>query len=86
MPGLSGIELQQRISEMVPHVSVVLLTGHADIQHSVHAMKAGAVDFLEKPVTDAALFSAIRQPIERSQAAKVASGRFSVFSLLRPAS
>jgi FixJ family two-component response regulator len=71
MPGLSGIELQQRIGEMLPHVSVVFLTGHAEIQHSVHAMKAGAVDFLEKPVTDAALFSAIHQAIERSQAAKV---------------
>jgi FixJ family two-component response regulator len=71
MPGLSGIELQQRIGEMLPHVSVVFLTGHAEVQHSVHAMKAGAVDFLEKPVSDAALFWAIRQAIERSQAAKV---------------
>jgi FixJ family two-component response regulator len=76
MPGLSGIELQQRISEMLPDVSVVFLTGHGEIQHSVHAMKAGAVDFLEKPVTDAALFSAIRQAMERSQAKKMARDQF----------
>jgi FixJ family two-component response regulator len=76
MPGLSGIELQQRISEILPHVSVVFLTGHGDIQHSVDAMKAGAIDFLEKPVSDDALFSAIRQAIERSQAAKMARDQF----------
>src|SRR6266446_10136378 len=50
MPGLSGLELQQRIRLMLPHVSVVFLTGRAEIPDSVNAMKAGAVDFLEKPV------------------------------------
>src|ERR1700746_3177781 len=43
MPGLSGIELQQRIKQVLPYVAVVFLTGHAEIQDSVHAMKAGAL-------------------------------------------
>jgi FixJ family two-component response regulator len=71
MPGLSGLELQQRIKEMLPHVSVVFLTGHAGVPDSVDAMKAGAVDFLEKPVMDEELFTAIRRAIKRTQAAKL---------------
>src|SRR5262249_7376885 len=70
MPGLSGLELQQRIKEMLPHVSVVFLTGHAGIPDSVHAMKAGAVDFFEKPVPEEQLFAAMTRAIERTQAAK----------------
>lgn len=70
MPGLSGIELQQRITQMLPHVGVVFLTGHAGIQDSVHAMKGGAVDFLEKPVSEMELFAAIRHAVARSQATK----------------
>ena len=70
MPGLSGIELQRQIKEMLPHVAVVFLTGHAAIPASVQAMRAGAVDFLEKPVAEAQLFSAIRNAIERAQTSK----------------
>lgn len=70
MPGLSGIELQQRITQMLPHVGVVFLTGQAGIHDSVDAMKGGAVDFLEKPVSEAELFAAVRQAIARSQIAK----------------
>jgi FixJ family two-component response regulator len=70
MPSLSGLELQQRIKERLPHVSVVFLTGHARIPDSVHAMKAGAVDFLEKPVAEEELFAAIRRAIKRTQAAE----------------
>jgi two-component system response regulator FixJ len=47
IPGLGGIELQQKIKQMLPHVGVVFLTGQAEIQDSVNAMKAGAIDFLE---------------------------------------
>lgn len=70
MPGLSGIELQRRIKQTLPHVGVVFLTGQAGIQESVHAMKDGAVDFLVKPVPEAELFSAIRQAVARSLVAK----------------
>jgi FixJ family two-component response regulator len=70
MPGLSGIELQRQLKEMLPHVAVVFLTGHAAIPDSVQAMRAGAVDFLEKPVAEAELFSAIQSAIDRAQIAK----------------
>jgi FixJ family two-component response regulator len=70
MPGLGGIELQQRIKQIFPHVRIVFHTGQAEIQDSVAAMKAGAVDFLEKPVAEAKLLAAIRSAVERSQAAK----------------
>jgi FixJ family two-component response regulator len=72
MPGLSGIELQQQIKQMVPYVAVVFLTGHGGILESVCAMKAGAIDFLEKPVAEAELFAAIRRAVEQTRAAKVA--------------
>lgn len=71
MPGLSGIELQRQITQMLPHVAVIFLTGHAEIADSVDAMKAGAVDFLEKPVAEEKLFAAIRRAIKRTQAAKL---------------
>jgi len=70
MPGLGGIELQQKIKQMLPHVGIVFLTGQAEIQDSVNAMKAGAIDFLEKPVAEAELLAAICGAVERSQTAK----------------
>jgi FixJ family two-component response regulator len=70
MPGLGGIELQQKIKQMLPHVGVVFLTGQAEIQDSVNAMKAGAIDFLEKPAAEAELLAAIRSAIERSEDTK----------------
>ena len=70
MPGRNGIELQQQLKETLPHVAVIFLTGHAGIPDSVHAMKAGAVDFLEKPAAEAALFTAIRRAVERTRTAK----------------
>ncbi|MGH7936239.1 MAG: response regulator transcription factor, partial [Chthoniobacterales bacterium] len=66
MPGLDGLGLQRRLHAKLPHLSMVLITGHGDIPASVSAMKAGAVDFLEKPVKGAALIDAIRRASERS--------------------
>jgi FixJ family two-component response regulator len=88
MPGLDGLELQKQINEVSPHVSIVFLTGHAGIPESVHAMKAGAVDFLEKPIAEKALFAAIRHGIERNYTAKAARNELSVlerkYRLLTP--
>lgn len=70
MPGLSGLELQEEINRRLPHLSVVFLTGHGDVPSSVRAMKAGAVDFLEKPVAEEALLTAVRRAIERSHEMK----------------
>jgi FixJ family two-component response regulator len=72
MPGLDGLQLQEVLLQKLPHLSVVMITGHGDIPSSVIAMKAGAVDFLEKPVKAAALMEAVRQAIERSRKLKAA--------------
>jgi FixJ family two-component response regulator len=72
MPGMNGLELQERLSETGIYLPVVFLTGKGDIPMSVHAMKQGAVDFLVKPVEEAVLFQALRQAIGR-QAAEAAS-------------
>jgi two-component system response regulator FixJ len=59
LPGMSGVELTRRLKEMgLPH-PVVVITGQADVGLAVQAMKAGAVDFLEKPLDDARLLKAI---------------------------
>jgi FixJ family two-component response regulator len=66
MPELDGLGFQQMLRTKLPHLSMVFITGHGDISASVTAMKAGAVDFLEKPVKGAALLDAICRATERS--------------------
>ena len=70
MPGFDGLELQEQLKRTLPHLSLVFITGHGDIQGSVRAMKGGAVDFLEKPVDGKTLLPAIRRAAERSRALK----------------
>jgi FixJ family two-component response regulator len=65
MPGVSGLDLQQRLAESGDTKPIIFLTGHGDIPMSVQAMKAGAVDFLTKPVRDQTLLDAIAAAIER---------------------
>ncbi|HEX2558610.1 response regulator FixJ [Phenylobacterium sp.] len=63
MPQMSGLELVRRLKERsVPH-PVIMITGHGDVPLAVEAMKAGVVDFLEKPFDDEALLAAIRAAI-----------------------
>jgi FixJ family two-component response regulator len=69
LPGLNGLDLQKRIASDRIDMPIIFITGHGDIPMSVQAMKAGAVEFLTKPFGDAVLLSAIRNAIERSQAA-----------------
>jgi FixJ family two-component response regulator len=64
MPGPSGLELQQAVS-----LPVVFLTGRGDVGSSVRAMKAGAVDFLTKPVEPAVLLKAVAAALERNRSA-----------------
>jgi len=64
MPGLDGLELQHRLAEAGQSLPIVFVTGHGDIPMSVQAIKAGAADFLTKPVQAQALVSAIRAAIE----------------------
>jgi FixJ family two-component response regulator len=69
LPGLSGLELQKLIATDRIDMPIIFITGHGDIPMSVQAMKAGAVEFLTKPIDDEALLNAIRHSIERSRAA-----------------
>jgi len=64
MPGPSGLELQEALRKQDILLPIVFLTGHADVPSSVKAMKAGAVDFLTKPVEKGTLLEAIRRALE----------------------
>jgi FixJ family two-component response regulator len=66
LPGLDGLELQRRLSETGNLLSIVFLTGYGDIPMSVRAIKAGAVDFLTKPVANDALLAAVRAAIRQN--------------------
>ena len=70
MPDLDGIELQRRLTHAGVLAPIVFLTGHGDIPMGVRAMKAGAVDFLTKPVNDAALLRAVRAALQNAASRK----------------
>jgi FixJ family two-component response regulator len=63
MPGADGLDLQQSLGRMEERLPIIFLTGHGDIPASVSAMKAGAVDFLTKPVQREALLGAIQNAL-----------------------
>jgi len=65
LPGLSGLDLQKRMTEADIEIPIIFITGHGDIPMSVQAMKAGAVEFLSKPFRDQELLDAIQQALER---------------------
>ena len=69
LPGLNGLELQQRVAAERTDMPIIFITGHGDIPMTVHAMKAGAIEFLTKPFNDEALLTAIRQALQRSRLA-----------------
>jgi FixJ family two-component response regulator len=71
LPGLTGPELQNRLAELGSMLPIVFLTGHGDIPTSVEAIKAGAEDFLTKPVAKDKLVDAIERAIARYRAARV---------------
>ncbi|MCL4716768.1 MAG: response regulator [Hyphomonadaceae bacterium] len=66
MPGMSGLELVAKLKELGMHLPVIVLTGHADVSMAVEAMKAGVVDFLEKPFNDDALLDAVETARQRA--------------------
>jgi len=64
MPGMSGLELQNHLIERGWCLPVIVVTGHGDVPMAVRAMKAGAIDFLQKPYNDQTLLDRIQQALE----------------------
>ena len=68
LPDLNGLELQKLIAMDRVDMPIIFITGHGDVPMTVQAMKAGAVEFLTKPIDDDALLSAIKSAVKRSAA------------------
>jgi FixJ family two-component response regulator len=75
MPGLTGLDLQETLSIAAHWTSIIFITGYRDVRASVKAMKAGAVDFLTKPVDDQELLGAIERAVARAGAARLEEDR-----------
>ncbi len=69
LPGLNGLELQKRVAADRPDMPIIFITGFGDVPTTVQAMKAGAMEFLTKPLQPDTLIEAIRNALERSRAA-----------------
>ena len=74
LPGLSGLDLQQELAKGGIEIPIIFITGHGDIPMSVRAMKAGALEFLTKPVNDEDLLDAIQQAVARDHRARQPQG------------
>ena len=70
MPGMSGLDLQDALAEQGIKLPVIIITGHGDIPMAVQAMRAGAVDFLEKPFREQELLHRIHQAVEQDARAQ----------------
>jgi FixJ family two-component response regulator len=69
LPDLNGLELQERLARAKSDLPIIFITGHGDVPMSVRAMKAGAAEFLTKPLDHEALLAAVAEAVERSRAA-----------------
>ncbi len=67
MPDMSGLEVQKRLTEMGNSLPVIIITGHGDVPMAVRALKAGAVDFIEKPFNDQTLLERIQECLEKER-------------------
>lgn len=68
MPGMSGLEMQKELAARAPGPPLIVITGHGDVQMAVHAMKAGAYDFVEKPFHDQHLIDLVQKAVAESAA------------------
>lgn len=75
MPGMDGLEVQTELQQRGVALPVVIMTGHGDVGLAVRAMKAGAVDFIEKPFEKQALLNSLDQGFERLSRKEVTSDR-----------
>jgi two-component system CheB/CheR fusion protein len=67
LPGMSGLELVEKLHEEGHHLPAIMITGNADVHMAVQAMKAGALDFIEKPIGREELIAGIERALELSQ-------------------
>lgn len=74
MPGMSGLELQQKLNEKHSILPIIFITGHGDVPMAVEAMQAGAVDFIQKPFRDQDLIDRINQALEKDGSNRAALG------------
>lgn len=65
LPGMGGLELQKELAKRNIQIPIIIVTGHAEVPMAVRAMKAGAVDFIEKPFSDQVLLDCIRTALQR---------------------
>ena len=84
MPGVDGIELLRRLKERGFERPVVVMTAHGDVSMAVKAMKAGAVDFVEKPFDDEALLAVVGAALDRSVSRRTATDAAARISFLSP--
>lgn len=75
LPGLDGLDLQEELAKTNVQIPIVFLTGHGDIPMTVRALKAGAMDFLTKPVNEEDLLGAIREGIANSNLGRKSNER-----------
>ena len=74
MPGMSGLELQQKLNEKHSILPIIFITGHGDVPMAVEAMQAGAVDFIQKPFPEQDLIDRINQALEKDTSNRAALG------------
>lgn len=74
MPGMSGLELQQKLNEKHSILPIIFITGHGDVPMAVEAMQAGAVDFIQKPFRDQDLIDRINQALDKDSMNRAALG------------
>jgi FixJ family two-component response regulator len=67
LPGISGLDFQRKLADAKTGIPIIFITGHGDIQMSVRAMKAGAIEFLAKPFRDQDLLDAIQIALEKNR-------------------
>lgn len=70
LPGMSGLEVQQKLNEAGVQIPIIFITSHGDIPMTVTAMKSGAIEFLTKPFRDQDLLDAIQHALEREEEAR----------------
>lgn len=73
MPGMDGLQVQQQMAERKLDLPIIVLTGHGDIATAVKAIRAGALEFLEKPYEEQALITALEAAFEKAEQAQAAS-------------